>query len=509
MKKKKFSPIFVFIVLTFATILISFVLSLLNVQAEYSTVNTYTNQLQNNVVQVENLLSGSGLKYIVVNAVNNFVNFEPFSILLIILIGIGVLEKTGFLRVFFTLITQNFRKNSITFILILLGIISSLFGNIGFVVLLPLGALLFKYGHRNPLGGIITSFAGITFGYSINLLSSSLDTSLLSLTTNAAHVIDASYTIGLYFELLIMGVALIAGSILMTRVTEKTIMPKLGKYEFEEVETLDKVKLTNRELRGLILSIGAALIYILIIVYMIIPGLPLSGALLDNNATYYVDKLFGANSLFNQGFVFIVTFLFIIVGLVFGFTSKSIKSDKDISESLEYSLDGIGNVIVLTFVASLFVSAFSKSNIGLVIVSWLTNLLNVFNFNGIGLVILLFIISIISGLFYTGTVSKWQMMSATAVPVLMNASVSAEMAQVIYVAGTSISMALTPLMVYYVVYLALLEKYDKNRQISMLKSFGFMKHYALVMLVMWFILLVGFYITGLPLGVGSSSILSF
>ena len=411
MKKKRFNPIFIFIIMTFVTILLSFVLSLFNLQAEYSTVNSYTNTLQNNVIQVENLFSGTGIKYIISNTVSNFVDFAPLSTLIIILIGIGVLEKSGFAKTFFTLITQNFRKNSITFALILISILASLFGEIGFVLLLPIGAMLFKYGHRHPFGGIIASFAGMCFGYGINIFMSSTDSSLLSFTLSAARVIDTDYVVGQYFSLFFMIVAIIAASIVMTRVTEKTIMPKLGKYEFDEVETLDKVIFTNRELRGLVVGIGAALLYILAVVYMIVPGLPFSGGLLDSNGTFYIDKLFGVNSLFSQGFVFIITFLFIVIGLSYGFMAKTLKTNQDVSDCLSYSLDGVGSILVLIFVSSLFISTFQKSNIGLVVVALLSQLMNVFNFSGIGLVILLFIISIIAGLFYTVLVSKWKVMS--------------------------------------------------------------------------------------------------
>ncbi len=509
MKNKRFSPIFIFLLLTFLTIIISFILSLFNLQAEYSTVNTYTNTLTNNVVSVYNLLSGSGIKYIITNTVSNFVNFAPLSTLIIILIGIGVLEKSGFAKTFFTLITQNFSKNGITFMLILFSIISSLFGNIGFVLLLPNGAMLFKYGHRHPFGGIIASFAGVSFGYGINVFLTNMETTLLGYTNLASNILDKGYTTNNFFSLFIMLVALIAGSIIMTIITERTIMPKLGKYEFDEVETLDKVKFTNRELRGFVISLIAAIIYILVIIYMIIPGLPFSGGLLDQNATYYIDKLFGVDSLFNQGFVFIITFLFIIVGLAYGFVSRNIKSNKDVSECLSYSLDGIGSIIVLIFVSSLFISVFEKSNIGQVITALLTNLVNVFSFNGFGLIILLFVISIICGLFNTNTISKWQMMSGSVVPALMNASVSPEFAQIIYVAGSSLSMAFTPLMMYYVIYIAYMEKYDKNNQVTIFGSFKYMKSYGLWMLVLWFILIVGFYITGLPIGIHTTASLVF
>jgi aminobenzoyl-glutamate transport protein len=509
MKNKKFSPIFVFIILTFVTILLSFVLSLFNLQAEYSTVNSFSNTLQNNVIQVENLFSVTGVKYIITSTVSNFVNFEPLSMLIIILIGIGVIEKSGFARTFFTLITQNSRKYTITFALIFLSIISSVFGNIGFVLLLPIGAMMFKYGHRHPLGGIIASFAGICFGYGINIFLTSMDTSLMSLTLTAAKVIDVDYSIGIYFQLFIMIVALILASILLTRVTERTIMPKLGKYEFDEVETLDKVKFTNRELRGLVVGIGAAILYLIVVVYMIIPGLPFSGGLLDNNGVYYIDKLFGPNSLFSQGFVFIITFLFIVVGLAYGFMARTISNNKEVSECLSFSLDGIGGIIVLLFVSSLFINVFEKSNIGLIIVALLTQLVEVFSFSGFGLVVLLFIVSVICGLFYTGLKSKWEVMSGLVVPTLMNASISPEFAQFIYVAGSSLSMAFTPVMAYYVIYIAYMEKYDKNDDVTLFGSFKYMKSYGAVMFALWIILILGFYITGVPMGINSTPGLVF
>lgn len=509
MKNRRFNPIFIFIIMTFATILLSFVLSLFNLQAEYSTVNSYTNTLQNNVIQVENLLSGTGIKYIISNTVENFVNFAPLSTLIIILIGIGVLEKSGFAKTFFTLITQNFRKNSITFVLIFISILASIFGEIGFVLLLPIGAMLFKYGHRHPFGGIIASFAGMCFGYGINIFMSSTDSSLLNYTLSAARVIDTDYAVGQYFQLFIMIFAIIMAAVVMTRVTEKTIMPKLGKYEFDEVETLDKVRFTNRELRGLVVGIGAALLYILLVVYMVVPGLPFSGGLLDPNGTFYIDKLFGVNSLFSQGFVFIITFLFIIVGLSYGFMAKTLNNNQDVSECFSYSLDGIGSILVLIFVSSLFISTFQKSNIGLVVVALLSQLMNVFSFSGIGLVILLFIISIIAGLFYTGLVSKWQVMSGQVVPALMNASVSPEFAQIVYVGGSSLSLAFTPVMLYYVIYIAYIEKYDKNNQVTLTKTFSYMTSYGAAMIVLWILLILGFYISGLPIGIGSTPSLSF
>ena len=497
--KKIVSPILMFIILTFIVIVVSGILSFFNVQAEYVSVNIISNELENNVVQVENLFSGEGFKYILTNSVKDFVNFTPLSMLLITLIGIGVLEKTGFLKTVFTLLTKNAKKNTITFTLIFISLMFSLVGDLGFVIMLPIGALLFKYGRRNPLGGIITSFAACSFGYSINLIMNASDSTLLSMTLNAAKILDPKYTISTLFSLFIMLSALIIFSFVFTYVTERIIIPKLKKYELEEEE----FKITNKELRGLIVGLGAGVLYLLVIIYMIVPGLPLSGGLLDNSAALYIDKVFGANSLFNQGFVFIVAVFFFIMGVFYGLMTKSIKSSKDISDCLAYSLDGIGSIIVLIFFSSLFISVLKETNIGLVLTGLLSNLISELNLTGITLIMVLIVVTLISNIFYPSKALKWSILSGVTVPMFMNASVSPEFAQIVYVAGESITKGITPALSYFVIYLAFLEKYNQNENISLFGSLKYMFPYSVSTMVIWTSLILVFYITGLPIGINA------
>ena len=498
-KKRKVSPILAFIILTLITIILSGFLHLVNVQGEYTTVNKATNDFVNNVVEVKNLFSTSGIKYIVTHAVKNFVSFAPLSTLIIVLIGIGVLEKSGFLKAFFTIITKHSKKNTLTFLLIFISLCFSLLGDIGFVVMLPLGALLFKYGRRNPFGGIIASFAALSFGSGINIFLSANDSSLLTLTLNAAKITDQSYKIGSFFSLFIMIVLLLAVAFVFTYVTEKKVMPKLPRVETEEEELM----ITNRELRGLIVGIGAGFIYTLIIAYMIIPGLPLSGALLDSRATMYIDKLFGAKSLFNQGFIFIVTMLFAIIGFGYGIMTKSIRHSKDVTESLAYSLDGIGNILVLLFFASLFITVFNESGIGQVITAFVASIIGGLKFTGIGLILITIILICVANVLCPNSLTKWTILSATVVPLFMNASISPEFSQLVYVAGDTITNGITPLFVYFVIYLAFLEKYNKWDMVTLRSSIKYMIPYGLYTAVIVCIVIVGWYMIGIPVGIGS------
>ena len=207
---KRVNPILMFLILIGVTILLSGILSLIGVQADYNTVNPSTNELVSNVVQVENLFSGHGLKTIATSAISDFVSFAPLSMIIIALIGIGVLERTGFLKAFFTLITKSFKKNSLTFLLIFFSVLSSFVGDIGYVILLPLGSLLFKFGKRNPLGGIIASFAGVSFGYGVNIFLNANDSLLRTMTLEASPLMNAKYSFGPMFQLFISILSVLA-----------------------------------------------------------------------------------------------------------------------------------------------------------------------------------------------------------------------------------------------------------------------------------------------------------
>lgn len=499
-KKLKLSPIMTFIILIFVTILLSGFLHLINIQGEYTTVNKASSELINNVVEVKNLFSTKGIKHIVTTAVSGFVNFEPLGALIIVLIGIGVLEKTGFMRTFFTILTRNSKRYTITFILVFMSLLFSLLGNVGFVVMLPIGALLFKYGRRNPLGGIIASFASLSFGYGINVFMSANDSSLLTMTLNAAYITDPKYKIGVFFALFIMIAVLIITSIVFTHITEKKIMPKLPRVDSENEE----VKITNKELRGLIIGLGAGFVYTLIIIYMIIPGLPLSGLLLDSGSTKYIDMLFGVNSMFNKGFIFIVTLLFVIIGLGYGFMTKTIKNNNDIAESLGFSLDGIGSILVLVFFASLFINIYDESGIGLVLVAWVSRIIGSIKFSGIGLILTVFALVAIVNIFCPSSTVKWNMLSGNVVSVLMAESISPEFAQIIFTAADSVTKGITPLFIYYVIYIAFLEKYNKSDEtITLFGSTKYMVPYATFITIIWAVVLVAWYLTGLPIGINT------
>lgn len=496
-------PIMTILILVGVTIILSCILSLFGLQATVRKVSTTSLEYKNSITEITSLVSITGLKYIFTSTVANFVSFAPLSSLIIILIGIGIMEKSGFLKTSFTLLTKNAKKNTVTFVLVLISILLGIIGDLSYIVLIPISAILFDYGKRNPKIGIIASFAGLTCGSGINVLLTSIDSSLLSLTNLAANIVDKNYAIETTSFVIIMAVAVIALAFLITQITEKHLVYKLDKYEIPKTEVEEEFSIGKKEKKGLALAIIAGVIYILIFLYNIIPGLPFSGKLLDDSQIFYIDKLFSYNSFFSTGFVFIVTMFFIILGFFYGIGAKTIKNNRDLCEDLGHSLDGIGKILVLIFFASILINVFKYTNIGTVIVALLADLISKVPFTGIPLIITLFVVAVIATIFVPSSISKWAILSGITVPVFMKAGISPEFTQIIFRFGESVSMGLTPLFSYFVIYLAFLEKYNQDKKtINLLKAIRYQAPYATVTFVLLLTLLIVWYIVGLPIGIG-------
>lgn len=224
--KEKISlhPIITFLILIVLTICLSGILGYFDAGTNYRTVNPTTFEYQDVEVRVDSLFNLAGIKYIFSNTVSNFVNFAPLSMLIIILMGIGLMERSGFLQAFFTLITKYSKKTYVTFGLILGSMLLTICGDVISVFMIPIGALLFKYGKRNPVAGIISSFAGITCGIGASVAINSIDSSLLTYSNLGASLLDNTYNISVFSFVFIMLVAIIALSILLTLVTEKYVV---------------------------------------------------------------------------------------------------------------------------------------------------------------------------------------------------------------------------------------------------------------------------------------------
>lgn len=499
-KKKYVSPITFFLILILLVIISSVILSALGVQADYLKINTVTKEVESTTLAVESLFSIKGLRYIISNTINNFVNFSPLAMIIISLIGLGIAEKSGYLRTLFTIITKKVDRKILTFIIMLLGILSSVSDDLGFVLLIPISAYIFMLNKRSPLAGVVAAYAGICGGFAINLFVSSIDSILINYTTSAANMLDKNYTISLSCTVIIMVVATILISIVGTYVTEKIIVPKLGKYVPDD-DMQEEVVIYQSDIKGLLFAFVATLVMVLLFMYTIIPGLPGSGVLLDSSQTEYVNQLFGTNSYVTQGITLLFSFALGVAGLFYSLGSGRKSENKDI---IVDSIGNISNILVLIFFASLLVSLYKRTNIGNVLTINLMNILNNVEFTSFPLILLFLLLCMISSFLVPSNSTKWLLISPIVVPIFMEANISPEFVQTLFRFGTSITYGLSPLMSYFVVYIAYMQKYSKETKkvFSISGCFKVMGIYSVAFFLTYLIIIIAWYVIKLPLGVG-------
>lgn len=514
LKKFRFHPVTTFILLTVFLIVVSWFLSKLNIQSSYSVINPISLELETKIVKVNNLLSSNGVKLMFGDAAENLASFSAFINLIVALIGLSVAHASGFIKAFIRKNTLHLNNKFITFSIILLGIFSSLVDDVGYVVLIPLAALIFAAKKRSPLLGVTTAFCGVAFGHGVSLFAGSLDVSLVKQTELASHLIDVTYHVPLLSNIFIMIASSIILAIVGTIAIETVVVKKIGKYKnVEELENTmeisdlvsldDKEKIQKEYLnkKGLKYAYIAGFIIIIIYLYMIIPGLPNSGLLLDMDAFAYVNQLFGTNSYFQSGFTYLVSILFLVVGLAYGIGAKTIKNDKDLIEKIGTFFKDVGGLLVMVFFFVQFLSIFKKTNIGVIICCWCADLINALSFNGILLIALTLIIIAFAGIFLPSIVSKWTIFSPVVVPMMMQSNISPEFSQFILRAADSMTKGITPFLAYFIIYLGYLNIYNNdNDTITINKALSFVIPYFGFMVIAWIVIVLGWYLIGLPVG---------
>lgn len=502
-KEKKIHPALLLFILTIIIMIVSSVGSILNLETTYYNVNAVTGELETVVVTINNLFNRTGIQYLVSSMLPNFINFAPLGTLILGLMGVGVAYKSGFLNAFFKMVVKDKPRKMFTFLVVLLGVISSMFFEVGYVILIPIAAILFMNLGRHPSSGICAAFAGISFGYGANIFVNGLDNTLITYTQNATKILDQNYTVSLSGNIIFMIVATLLISYLGMIVTEKYVVPKLGRYTISEEDGINlESELTKKEKKGVIISVLATSIVILVIIYCIIPGLPFSGLFLNLKETTYVAQLFGENSYFNQGAVLIFAALLAFAGLVYGLRIKTIKTSKDLMDGANYYLKGFSSLLVMIFFAAQFCLIFKETNIGVFIVASLSELLGNLQLTGFVLIIFSFIIVTISSVFVPMASTKWAILSPVMVPMFMQSSFTPEFAQAVFRAADSAVKGITPLFTYFVILIGFLQIYNtkKKDMISLVDAMGLMVPYTIAFSILWLIILIAFYIIGLPLG---------
>jgi aminobenzoyl-glutamate transport protein len=438
-----------------------------------------------------NLLSIEGLHRILTGLVTNFTGFAPLGTVLTALLGIAVAEASGLIRTTLKLLVMSAPKKLLTVVVVFAGVLSHTASDIGYVLLIPLSAMIFHAVGRHPLAGLAASFAGVSGGFSANLLLGPIDAMLAGITQEAAHIVDPGYSVTPAANYYFMASSAVLVTILGTLVTEKIIVPRLGKYNGETpAETLEK--LTPTEKRGM----RFAFIALIVLVGLILWGtVPADGFLRDAKSG---DLL---KSPLLSGIVAIIFTAGIVLGLAYGWGARTIKNSNDLTGAMENQMKTMATYIVLAFFAAQFIALFNWSNLGVIVAVNGAEFLKNMEVGGVTLIISFIVATMILDLLIGSAAAKWALVAPIFVPMMMILGYSPEMTQATYRIGDSVINIVSPLMSYFPLIVAFAQKYDPKAGIGTLMAL--MMPFSITFFVGWTLFLIVWFYFGLPLGPGA------
>jgi len=477
------NPTTLFALFALAVIILSGIVS----QFDFSVIHPGTGK----EIRPINLMSVEGLHKIILNLITNFTSFAPLGTVLVSLLGIAVAEHSGLIGTVLRLLVLKSPKKLLTFVIVFSGILSNTASEIGYVLLVPLSAIIFLAAGRHPIAGLAAAFAGVSGGYSANLLLGTIDPLLAGLTQEAAHIIDKTYQVNAAANYYFMFVSTFFIAAAGTYVTEKIVVPRLGEYK-GSVQPDEIKPLSKDETRGLIYAGVASLIFALIILAGLIPD----NGFLRDPVTNGILK-----SPFLSGIVTFIFFGGVISGLAYGIGAKTIKSDNDVIKGMNKSMETLGSYIVLVFFASQFVAFFNWTNLGMIVAVEGANFLKSSGLGPVPLMISFIIISAIINLFIGSASAKWAVMAPVFVPMFMLIGYSPELVQAAYRVGDSVTNIISPMMSYFALIIAFVSKYEPKAGIGTL--IATMLPYTITFFIIWTALFIIWFLLGIPVGPGA------
>lgn len=487
-------PITMFFILAVAVVVISAICEALGVSATGEMIDSKTMELTEQTVTAVSLMNREGLAYMLTHMVSNFTGFAPLGVVLVTMLGVGCAEGSGYLSALMKKAVSVTPAMIVTPMLVFLGVMSNIASDIGYVVLIPIGAVIFMAYGRHPMAGIAAAFAGVSGGFSANLLIGTLDPMLAGISTEAAKMIDAEYVVDATANWYFMIVSTFVIVLIGTFVTDKIVEPRLKAHNAGNADVNAATALLPEEKKALKYANLSLLAMVILIVAAAIP----QNSFLRNAETGSLMK----NSPFMSGLIVIIAALFFVPSIVYGRVSGKYKNEKDVCAQLGDNMASMGSYIALAFIAAQFISYFNYTKLGTILALKGAELLGSAGIGGPVLMVLFILFSACINLLMGSASAKWTILAPVFVPMFMLLGYSPELTQVAYRIGDSCTNLITPLMSYFAMVVVFAKKYDEESGIGTLIST--MLPYSICFLIGWSLLLVVWMVLGLPLGPGVS-----
>lgn len=485
-------PITLFAILVLGVLLLSAVCEALGVSATGELVNRSKGIVETQTVTAVSLLNGEGFAYMITHAISNFTGFAPLGVVLVAMFGIGLAEDSGFIGGLLKSTVEITPAKFITPVIVFLGVMSNLADAVGYIVVIPIAALMYMAYGRHPMVGLAAAFAGVSGGFSANLLIGTLDPLLCGITNEAVKMVDPSYVVEPTGNWYFMMVSTVLITILGTIVTEKIVAPRFGTYEGNHSEDgIAEYKMTTGEKKALKV---AGFVLVAMIIGLIAICIPQSSFMRAEDGT-----LLG-NSPFMEGIIIIIAILFFVPSVIYGTLTGVYKGEKDVCNAMGRAMGSMSSYIALTFVAAQFINYFGYTKLGTILA---LNGAEFFRTSGIGpipMMVLFVLFAAFINLFMGSASAKWAIVAPVFVPMFMLLGYTPEFSQIAFRIGDSCTNIITPMMSYYAMIIVFAKKYDKDAGIGTLVST--MIPYSIVFLIGWTALLVVWIIFNLPLGPG-------
>lgn len=438
-------------------------------------------------IEAVNLLSGDGIVMILTEAINNFGAFPPLAMVLVVMIGIGIAEKTGY---FETLMKRSLEITPTALIIpmvIFVGIISNVAGDAGPVILPPIAAMIFIRLGLNPIGGIFMAYAATNGAFSANFILGMTDALAAGFTESGAQLVNPDYTANIAMNYYFIAVSSILLLIVIYFVAKKISIPRLGKYDDSSV---DEEPLGAKERSALLWANFSALAVMAVIAVAAL----LPNGILRNAET---GSLLQESPLMDSA-VFLITILFFIPGLVYGLLMKNIEGTRGFGKMLGDSMGSMGQYIVLVFFAAQMLAYFEWSNLGPIIAIAGSDLLTSINMTGIPLLIGFIIIVALINLLIGSASAKWAILAPVFVPMFMYLGYDPAFTQMIYRVGDSVTNPISPMLPFLPLIIMYAQRYQKD--IKMGTVIANLLPYSVALFIVWTIFTILWFLTGLPVG---------
>jgi aminobenzoyl-glutamate transport protein len=468
--------------------------------AEQAPADSY--HVVHETARVQGLLTIEGIRYLFTSFVSNFMGFTAMGIILIIMIGVGVAEVSGLIASLIRKLVARSPPWSLTYIIVFLGIISSIASDAGYLVLIPLGAAAFKSVGRHPLAGMAAAFAGVAGGFGVNVLITPLDAVLTEITNESIHLVDPARSIDLTANLWFGIGSTVMLTILLSFVSARLVEPRLGTYDPALAPSAEEHKdepdafaaITQAaDARGLRWAgLGLLGVVAFILLLTLPPGAPLrepvTGAIIGTSP--FMDSL-----------VVMITLAFFVAGLAYGRGAGTVRTSGDVISAVTKSWAGLAGLLLLFLLIAQFIAYFNFSKMPQVAAVWLGDRIENSSVGGLWLLLAAMGITLVVGIIIPQAIAKWALLAPIFIPLFLRLGIGPATVLAAYRVSDSPMNIVTPIMAYFPLIVVFAARYDKRSGIGTV--IALMLPYFIALTIVWTLFFVAWYLLGIPFGLGT------